>query len=73
MSFWDGVSTVSDQLFFAGLQVAICWGTSKISKGGEDFKKGKGSNMKGGGPTTLPTMVTETFCQDQLNKKLLWR
>ena len=53
MSVWDGISSVSDQLFFTSFKVVINWKRSKISKGGRKFQKGgRLSYQEGSDPST---------------------
>ena len=53
---------MSDQLFLTGFGVVIFWRRAKGY-----FKRGRHKYQEGG-QTTLLTMVTERFCQDQLEK-----
>ena len=45
--FWDGISSVSEQLFFTDFKIVIYWGQAKFQNGGGNFKKGEGSLIKG--------------------------
>ena len=48
-------------------------GQAKFRKGGEKFKQGEDYNIKEV-HTLMPTMMTERFCKDQLEKIILeWK